>query len=324
MPAELRPVELEGPDLDTLTEILNEGLELEWGERAALATAADLRVESALSENNQRYYLYWVNDRALAAMDLLVHRDDPDVATLNVRVLPEYQGYRIGQECLQFAERYVVPRGRRFLRSVTAARTLRDDRNTRFMRKAGFRELRSLLRQDLDLPNGHFESLHPAPLDDLDVVIVRGVPDLSVCDAICRLWNEQLDGEAYSEASPPHFDPHGLHRFMRDVVDSGRYAQFALLCRASSREVIGQSEVQYRPGDTFAEQYESYIVPRYASRESYLNLKFAGIRALLEAHPETPRVRAVNSITDAHITSANRELGFADVGYIRDWEKELH
>lgn len=247
---------------------------------------------------------------------------DENRAQVFIRVLKALQGYGFGQEALAFVRERLRRAGVTTMMGTCATRSMRDNRNVRFLIKSGFEEVVMLLRQDVSLDVDPALWVAPQPEGVTIAVMNTGFP-VEFIEQIVQL-NRQFAAEA------PEMAPQAIQldngpasaELYRRMETGGRRTIFGHAL-APDGAVVGYCEAQVAPEDKLAEEYLTFVDREYRGRGVARAMKVAMLKEIRALGGSTTGVRVFLPADFTGSAGMNRSLGYTDTAFYRDWQRPV-
>ena len=329
-----RSVQLRAERIDPMCEefrswvsVLNACMREEWGELANQNTVQEVRSSLGTTFRNPIHLMVKVRGRMVGCGLIQVpHQQESEDGILStyvmVRVLRAVQGFGIGKVLLDAVEDEARKMGVNKLWSITAARSLRDDRATRIVRRAGYVENRLVSRMDLQLAAGRSLKNHFQTPEGFHIVIcVDSLPE-EFPQALAQLnQRQEHHGEAHLVLPQT---PQKVLSIIEDCKAIGHSSIFAIAVHSASGKVAGWAHTDAASDNRITEESGMGIDPSF---KNVPGLGEAILANLIDVTSATltgiGRVRYFANYNDAHIIGVHRNVGFEDIGVYRDWFKHL-
>lgn len=269
----------------------------------------------------------------------------PDVAWMNVEVLPEHRGKGIGSALLATLDALADADGRSVRQCYSIARSLPGDR---LDSPTGFGSV-PLADPGVMFLRGHGWSLEqverssrlPLPVDDiaerLEKALARSGPDYRVQTWTGRTPERWLEDIALLSTRMSTDAPSGgmdeaeevwtverVLEYEERFEGSPRTSLFAAVEHVPSGHLVGYTELSVPAELHRAVSQEDTIVMReHRGHKLGMLLKVANLAQLHELHPGHPSVTTFNAEENRHMLDVNEAVGFVAVAYEGAWRKAV-
>jgi GNAT superfamily N-acetyltransferase len=297
-------------------------------ERLAMARDIDGPVEHRLLVAHD------IDDHVVGMADLeLYRRENPHLARIEIRVLPERRRCGIGSALLGAVEQIAVRTGRTELAGMdeTPRRTGYEDSAGPFARHHGFSAAQEMIRRELRLPldprRSHALMDHPkaSPVGYTMVTFTDRWPDDLVEDR-CELGRrmstdapageQDLDEEVWDEARVRQMEAALVAQNRAKVITAARDDE--------TGRVAGFTEIVVPLGAPASVwQHDTLVLQQHRGHGLGLAMKVANVNALMAHFPSTLRVSTWNAADNEHMVAVNDEMGFEVVAHSVYWLKKL-
>lgn len=306
--------------LEAYAEVARQGSAEDFGALAQSRPTQEFL--NQLQAGNTEYHTIWVSDEVVGTIET-IRLPDATTASVYIRVLKAVQGYGLGQQALRFSIERLRAKGITTIVGGCSARSIRDNRNVRFLIKSGFEETLILLRQDIDLAAADRSAWRPQAPSGVRLAVVADGYELDVMDQVAALQHRHITEDP--GMAPVEVDLHEgpeLAALYRRLAQGGRRTVLSLALDESDR-VIGYSKAQFSPSDRIAEQYATYVLPTHRGRGLTAALIGQLLTAVTDLAPAIGRLRVFVPAEVPRLAVINRRLGFTDTAYYREWELKL-
>jgi len=269
----------------------------------------------------------------------------PDVAWMNVEVLPEHRGKGIGSALLAEIEALADADGRSVRQCYSIARSLPGKRldsptgfgsvpiadpGVSFLRNRGW-SLEQVERSSrLALPV-------PDIAERLQSALARSGPDFRVQTWVGRTPERWLEDIALLSTRMSTDAPSGgmdeseevwtverVLEYEERLDESPRISLFAAVEHIPSGHLVGYTELSVPPELHRAVSQEDTIVMReHRGHKLGMLVKVANLAQLHELHPGHPSVTTFNAEENRHMLDVNEAVGFVAVAYEGAWRKAV-
>jgi GNAT superfamily N-acetyltransferase len=254
-------------------------------------------------------------------------RENLGTAGLWLSVHPEHQRRGIGSLLLGHCEQTLRDDGCDRIHEHSGSPAEHGDAATGFALANGYRQTLVDLRQDLALP------VHEATLGALDP---RPDPTAYVIEtSVDGLPEDWLEDRAVLARRMSTDAPSGDIDLDEEDWDAERVRQLwntpspiwgveSVARHVPTGRLVAFTDIVVRPGQPdLAVQSDTLVLREHRGRALGLAVKLANLRALQRERPDATTVRTWNADTNTHMIAINERMGFAVMGWTREWAKHL-
>lgn len=300
-----------------------------FGDEHSQWTADQLR---ELFRSPERLRLAWaaVDDgQAVGAVQLvLLLRDNPRLAMVNLAVDPRHRRRGLGSALLELGEQ----EGRRQGRSVFMAETQwaakgNDESGQGFAAGKGYAAAQTMVRSTLSLPADHGVLGRWSARDAADRYVLRtcwdGIPDewlAGRAELSRRMSTDAPLGDMQLEEE--RWDEQRVREEYARIAAMGRRFVETFAVDQSAGRLVGHTIVQLSAeAPRVAYQHDTLVLREHRGHRLGLRLKAANTLAMMQVSPGTEVVRTWNAEENRHMLAVNEQLGYLPDGFLREWQK---
>jgi GNAT superfamily N-acetyltransferase len=295
------------------------------------------RLAMALDQDGPVEHQCWLareGERVAGIADLeLYRRENPHVARLDVRVLPEFERRGIGSALVDVAEQISTGTGRTELGGMDETPVYLGyvDRAGPFARRLGFESAQRMVRRQLTLPLDprHEEALrgHPkaSPEGYTLLTFEDRWPEASIADR-CELGrrmstdvpmgDQVLDKELWDEERVRGLEASLAAQNRAKVITGAR--------DDSNGHVVGYTEIVVPLGaPESAWQHDTLVMREHRGHGLGFAMKVANLFAVAARHPAVRWINTWNAEENWPMIAVNEEMGFKVAALSTYWRKVL-
>ncbi|GAA2737077.1 GNAT family N-acetyltransferase [Pedococcus aerophilus] len=285
-----------------------------------------------LERSTERLRLSWValdgDHRVVAGVNVAMPRhDNTTMAGIDLVVHPARRRAGLGTRVLQHAEARAAEHGRTLLLAETQwPVTGTDGCGEGFAAQHGYAAAQTVVRSTLTLPGDRAALRAVLGSRDGDGYAVH-----TVWDGVPDRW---LAGRAELSRRMSTDIPLGDLQLEEEVWDEDRvregYARIAAMGRRvadtfavdeSTGRLVGYTQVQVGAPPDLAYQQDTLVMREHRGHGLGLRLKAANTLAVMTELPEVTRIRTWNADDNLHMLAVNREIGYEQDAWLREWQK---
>lgn len=314
-------------EFETWVEVLDQCMVEEWGRLAPTTSIPALRSLAANAAYAPRYFMVRVRGRIAGVGLVEAPFSAPGSNSFSsfgiVRVLKAVQGYGIGRTLIAAVEDEARALGATAVATISSARSYRDDRTTRIIRRAGYKEVNTKLRMDLDLD----EMATPVadaflPAQGFQIkTFIGSVPD-DVVQNLTELTQrvlspEQLDDAVFNDAEQGRAAIEAAQQADRiplvTMAEDQRTGLPVAYATASAALDVRRSEEGPTVLSDVARRHPSVVTAMLARLVDTSHAALQG----------SGHMRHFAGWQDPDLIGHHRAIGYRDTGFYRDWTKDL-
>jgi GNAT superfamily N-acetyltransferase len=276
----------------------------------------------------------FVEGRTVGIADVeMFRRENPHLARVDVRVVPDVRRSGVGSALLAAAERVAAEAGRSEMGGMdeTPERDGVHDQVKEFARHHGYRPAMGMARRRLTLPleAAHRQALlanpKARPPGYTMLTFTDRWPDAYMADR-CELGrrmstdvpkgDQELDEEVWDEDRVRHNEQSLAAQDRSKLTTAARDEQ-------SGRLVAFTEIVVPRGAPESTWQHDTLVVREHRGNALGFAVKLANVLALEEAFPPARAVNTWNAVDNLHMIAINEEMGFEVVANSVYWLKQF-
>ncbi len=292
----------------------------EWGDLAQLHGPGEFRLAARSPQNEVHYFAYrntTSGDIAAVMETIYPQYHDVDLAEIYICVDESLQGYGFGRILADTAEIQAREHGRTVIAGDISSRSHRDNRDSRFMLRRGFRQDSIVLRQDITLPlTQQNTDLSLGPFLDYVIQACWGEPPTEWLAELAERYmraDERFQATTAAE----------INATFQAAIGAGVQVLTMLLRAKVNHQICGWIHVEYSGGQAIAELSTAFS--NHSLNAQTLHAAFI-LRSLAElscSFPEIKRVRSFHQSTDTELLMAFDLLGFETTAYYKHYLKTI-
>lgn len=268
-----------------------------------------------------------VGEVVAAAVVILALRDNLHLAVLSQAVLPEHRRQGIGSALLAVAEQVAREHGRTSIVVETdwsGEDAQSGDSSGEFAKRHGYAPTQTMFVSAYDLSNAPAIEV-PVPQGYAIETHLGTPPEADAKDRAHLARRMSTDAPfGDSDWGEEDWDADRVRELDARIaaIDRGRVHAFAR--HLESRRLVGFTEIQL-PAEAqhLGYQQDTLVLREHRGHKLGLALKAAAAAALRDAYPRVRSVRTWNAVENTHMLSINRAMGYAPIGFSREWQKRM-
>jgi GNAT superfamily N-acetyltransferase len=263
----------------------------------------------------------------------MYRRENPHLARMELRVLPEHRRRGVGRAIVHQAMAIATRNGRGELGGMDESPVRRDyvDRAGPFARALGFEPAQRMARRELALP---LSADRRAALVNHAHANPPGYSFLSFLDR----WPDEWIEDRCELGRRMSIDvPHDGQELDEETWDESRVRQIEAVLAAQNRgkvitaarhdesgRLAGFTEVAVPLGAPESVwQHDTLVMREHRGHHLGFAMKVANTEALVAAHPAAGRISTWNAVENAHMIAVNEAMGFELTATSVYWLKKL-
>ncbi|MGL4831972.1 MAG: hypothetical protein ACRCWS_05255 [Propionibacteriaceae bacterium] len=292
----------------------------EWGDLAQLHGLGEFRLAARSPQNEIHYFSYrstTTGDIAAVMEVIYPQHHDVHIAEAYICVDDSLQGYGFGRVLADAVEIQAREHGRTVIAGDISSRSRRDNRDSRFVLRRGFRQEFIVLRQDITLP------LIPAnpganigPVQDYVIQTCWGEPPQDWLAELADL--DMRDDDRFQATTAAE-----INATFQAAIGSGVHVLTMLLRAKANHRIYGWIHVEYSGGQAIAELSTAFSDRSLGAQALHAAFILRSLAELSCAFPEVKRVRSFHQSTDTELLMAFDLLGFETTAYYKHYRKTL-
>ncbi|HEV7145425.1 MAG TPA: GNAT family N-acetyltransferase [Pedococcus sp.] len=300
-----------------------------FGEDHSQWSADQLR---ELFRSPERLRLAWaaVDDgQVVGAVQLvLLLRDNPRLAMVNLAVDPQHRRQGLGSALLALGEQEALRHGRSvFMAETQWARNESDESGEGFAATKGYAAAQTMVRSTLSLPADAAVLEQWSAWDPAERYVLRtcwdGIPDgwlTGRAELSRRMSTDAPLGDLQLEEE--RWDEQRVREEYERIAAMGRRFVETFAVDESDGRLVGHTHVQVSAdAPRVAYQHDTLVLREHRGHRLGLRLKAANTLALMQVSPGTEVVRTWNAEENRHMLAVNEQLGYLRDGFLREWQK---